>query len=188
MATKQELKTRAKELIISNPTAGKNKINTILKAEYGEGLRSRTILQLKQEVAVENPKLIPQLYRTGGVSTNYKEIYNGWRAAGFLPFEARELTIGHEHPFDAKAVFDSIPSQRAREFRVSIIKEQLNVGWSVKQIKDNILDFYIRGKKVDPWEHIRAEYKPRKKIDFIDYREQIRKRAKAKQKRLLRGY
>lgn len=191
MATKEELRERAKLLIKTNPTLGKNSINSMLRSEYGKGLRSETLLKLKSEVSKENPKLASSLYRTGGVSRNLNEIYNGWRKAGFMPYEARELTVGHANPFDAKKVFDSIPSQEARAFRTKIIDEQLKMRWTKKQIRENILDFYLRSKSASPWEHIRAEYQPRKKKDFLTYKtlaDKRRAKSKAKQQRLLRDY
>ena len=190
MATKEEIRARAKEIIKADPTAGKNRVNAILRIEYGAGLRSDTLLKLKAEVARDNPKLAPDLYRTGGVSPQLRTIYKGWKDAGFLPFEARELTIGHGTPFDAQTVFDSIPAQLAREFRMKIIQEQLKMKWDAKRIRENILDFYRRSKSSSPWEHIRAEYKPRLKKDFLTYKTLANKRkirAKAKQNRLLRG-
>lgn len=187
----ENIRARAKELIKDNPTWGKNKVNDVLRKEYGVGLRSESILAIKGDVASESPKLAPTLYRTGGVSPKLNDIYNGWRQSGFLPFEARELTVGHGKEFDARKVFDSIPAQRAREFRIKIVKEQKEMGWTNKQIYENILDFYLRSKSASPWEHIRAEYKPRLKKDFQTYKTLANKRrikAKAKQNRLLRGY
>lgn len=187
----ENIRARAKELIKDNPTWGKNKINDVLRREYGVGIRSKSVLMLKGEVSRENPKMSSTLYRTGGVSRNLNEIYNGWRKAGFMPYEARELTVGHKNPFDAQKVFDSVPAQEARTFRKKIIDEQIKMGWTKKQIRDNILDFYLRSKSASPWEHIRAEYKPRLKKDFQTYKTLANKRrikAKAKQNRLLRGY
>jgi hypothetical protein len=188
MAKNEALTSRARGIIEANPTYGKNKVNAILKSEFGVGLRDDTLLQIKREVAFDNPKLIPDLYRTGGVPKGKLAIYQGYRESGFLPFEARELTIGHGKDFNSQEVYDSIPAQQARAFRKHIIEEQIKLGWTKEQIKDNISDFYKRGKNSSVWEHIRAEYKPRKKVDFVDYREDIRRRAKAKQNRLLKGY
>ena len=191
MANKEDIRIRAKELIKDNPTWGKNKINDVLRKEYGVGIRSTSVLALKSEVSRENPKMSSTLYRTGGVSPKLNDIYNNWRVAGFLPFEARELTVGHGKEFDARKVFDSIPAQEARAFRLKIINEQIKMGWTKKQIYENILDFYTRSKSASPWEHIRAEYKPRLKKDFQTYKTLANKRrikAKAKQNRLLRGY
>lgn len=187
MATKEEIRARAKQLIAENPLSGKERINKQLRAEFGKGLRSSTVLKLKGEVSAERPSLYPQLYSTGSVPRGLNEIYKGWLRSGFLAFEARELTLGHGdryRSFDAKAVFDSIPGQLARETRANLVRQQLRDGWTKKQIRDNITDFYLRSKKTDVWAHIRAEYKPKKQVDYTDYREKVRRRAKAKQRRL----
>ncbi len=190
MATKQEIRIRAREIIESYPSAGKQRVNRYLQAEFGKGLRSSTILEIKREVATESPRLIPELYQTGTVSREVRDIYNGWRKAGFLDFEARELTVGHGEryrAFDTRAVFDSATGQAARQFRTQMVRDQLRRGWTKQQIRDNIIDFYRRSRKVDPWEHLRAEYRPRKRADLIDYRDAVRRRAKARQGILRRG-
>jgi hypothetical protein len=189
MATKTEILAKAKELITSHPTSGKNRINVMLKSEFGVGLRSATILKLKAEVATEQPALYPMLYAAGSVPKVLNEVYKGWIRSGFLAFEARELTLGHGsryRAFDAKAVYDSIPGQKARETRSNMVHEQLRMGWTKQQIRQNIIDFYLKSKKVDPWAHIRAEYKPKKRVDFRDYKTRARIRARSKQKRLSR--
>ncbi|KKM27848.1 hypothetical protein LCGC14_1570600 [marine sediment metagenome] len=189
MATREEILARAKDIIGVYPGLGKNRVNQLLRDEFGVGLRSESIIRLKREVAAEQPRLLSELYARGGLPRGYREIYKGWINAGFLPFEARELTVGHGvrlMAFNSKEVFDSRPGREARRFRIEIIRQQLAMGWTKKQIRDNIIEFYRKGRKVDPWEHIRAEYKPRKRVDFIDYRDRIRVRAKARQRRLLK--
>lgn len=189
MATRQEIMARAKQLIEQSPSAGKARINKQLQAEFGVGLRSSAVLKLKEEVATAIPSLAPELYRTGGVPKGLNDIYKGWRNAGFLPFEARELTVGHGEryrAFDAKAVFDSAPGEAARQTRTDLIRQQLRNGWTRKQIRENIIDFYLKSRKFDPWRHIRAEYKPLKKVDYRDYQGKARRRAKVAQKRLMR--
>lgn len=190
MASKEAILARAKEIIEIYPGAGKNRVNQYLRVEFGVGLRSEVVLRLKREVAGERPQMLWELYARGGLPRGYRDIYRGWLDAGFLPFEARELTLGHGEryrQFDARAVFDSIPGRRARQFRREIIQQQLAMGWSKKRIRGNMIDFYRKGRKVDPWEHIRAEYKPRKRVDFVDYRDKVRARARAKQRRLMRA-
>jgi len=189
MASREEIIARAKEILEVYPAIGKSRVNQYLRAEYGVGLRSDTILQVKRELVAERPQMLWELYARGGLPRGYNDIYKGWRDSGFLPFEARELTVGHGVRylgFDARAVFNSVPGRAARQFRRELIQGQLAMGWSKKRIRENIIDFYRKGRKVDPWEHIRAEYRPRRKIDFIDYREKVRQRAKARQRRLLR--
>lgn len=186
--TRQEIFDRAKEIIEAMPTAGKARVNELLRVEYGVGLRSSKILELKREVSEEKPLLFAELYRSGSVGGGLNDIYKGWRDAGFLPSEARELTVGRGSrykDFDARAVYNSEPGQAARRTRRAMVQQQLDMGWSKKRIRDNIVDFYMRIKDFDPWEHIRAEYKPRQKIDFVEYEEKRRRRAKGRQRRLL---
>lgn len=187
MATKQQIINRARELIINTPSAGKERINKQLRAEFGVGLRSATVLKLKAEVAEAKPALYPQLYALGSVTKGLNDIYRGYLRAGFLAFEARELTLGHGkrfRAFDARAVFDSAPAQAARQTRLNWVRDLLKQGWTKQQIQQNIIDFYLKSKRVDVWRHIRAEYKPRKRVDYKEYKTKARRRAKSSQRRL----
>lgn len=180
---------RVKELIKAEPSIGKNRINSYLRAEFGSGLRDGKVLEIKNTVAGENPNLLPDMYTHGGVSRDRLETYHGWVKAGFLPFEAREFVMGHGDRyknFDYKAIYDSAPGRAARATRTRIIEDNKKSGWSWKQNVDNIVNFYKHSKDKDPWEHIRAEYHGRKVVDFKDYRQKIAKRAQRKQKRLFR--
>jgi hypothetical protein len=177
---------RAKQLIQSEPSLGKSKINEILKKEFGSGLRSQEVLNIKNAVARENPKLISQLYYKGGAPKSSMGIYNGWRNAGFLPHEARELTLGHSHEFDSGSVFNSEPSKKARQSRIEWINLLKKQGWTDAQIRREILDYYVKGREKSPWDFIRAEYRDKKKIDFIDYKKKAQIRAKRKTNRLYR--
>jgi hypothetical protein len=184
MATRQELFNRAKEIIRAQPTAGKERINYYLRAEYGVGLRSSKVLELKREVAKAEPKLAPELYRSGGYRRGYRDIYNDWRKAGFLPYEARELTIGGGRlSIDgSRKVFDSMPGKLARRSRERYIVVRLREGKSPQEIRQMIVDSYKRslgtldkhGKPFSPWTHIRDEYKPRKKVKKKEYKQMKR--------------
>lgn len=187
MATKQEIISRAKEILTSNPFFGKERVNQFLRAEFGVGLRSSKILSLKREVGEEKPELFADLYGRGSVGGGLNDIYRGWIKAGFLPSEARELTVGSGSSylkFDARAVYNSEPGIAARDFRSNLVQQQRKMGWTKTQIISNILDFYKRIKKFDPWEHIRAEYRPKKKVDYIAAR---RKRAVRRQRDILKA-
>ncbi len=187
MATKAEIETRARQIIESDPTSGKQRVNKILRMEFGKGLRSATILKLKREVASEHPALLSQLYERGGVDRGLNKVYAAWIKSGFMPFEARELTVGHGvryRSFDAQAVYDSGTGQAARHSRIDLIKQLRDKGWTNEEIRQHIIDFYRKSKTADVWTHIRAEYVPRKRIDFVDYRDAVRRRARAKQRRL----
>lgn len=186
MATRQQIINRALEIIRAEPSAGKKRINDYLKAEYGVGLRSSSILELKARVAKVSPELGPELYKGGGYRRGYREIYNDWRKAGFLPYEARELTVGGGRLSIAgsRRVFDSIPGEKARKSRERYIVERLRAGYTPKEIKEMILDSYRRylgtldkhGKPYSPWTNIRDEYKPKPKIKPKEYKEMTTKR------------
>lgn len=190
MPKKEEVYQRAKEIIASDPTASKNRINQFLRAEYGVGLRSETVLRLKREVGEERPNLMPMLYSRGSVQGSLNDIYAGWIRAGFLPFEARELTVGHGERyrnFDARGIFDSETGKATRATRIAYVQRLRKAGWSDAQIRQNIIDFYLKRHEFDVWRHIREEYKPRKVMDFVDYKAKTRKRVSAQQRRYMRG-
>lgn len=193
MATKQEVISRAKEIIASYPTAGKAKVNAYLKAEYGVGLRSATVLKLKSEVAKEQPQLAPELYQTGGYKPTYRAIYNQWIKGGFTRYEARELTLGGGRLTvdGSRRVLNSIPGQAAIRTRQDWIQARLKDGWTKKQIRQRILEDYKRhlgtfdkfGKPYSPWSNIRAEYLTKAKISKKQYKEMMEKRQAKKERR-----
>lgn len=189
MATLNEQKlARAREIIKAQPSIGKDKVNRYLRMEFGSGLRSRTILGVKGEVAQETPRLIHELYRYGGVSPSKQNIYKQWRVAGFLPSEARELTIGHGGVLvDSQRVFESMPGAAARRTRIAWIQMLADRGWNAKQIMREMRMYYALGQKRSPWDFIRAEYRGGRKIkDILDYQDKARKRAEAKTSKLYR--
>ena len=193
MATREEIIKRAKETIIAYPSAGKTKINTYLVLEFGVGLRSSKILELKKEVARDNPILAPELYKTGGSRKGYNDVYKAWKDAGFTPYEARELTLGNGRlsKQGAKKVLNSAPGKAARKVREKWVKDRLKDGWTKKEIKAQILrDYQNRlgkldkhGKPFSPWSAIRDEYKPKPKVTKQQYKDMTEKRKAKRAKR-----
>lgn len=199
MATKQEIISRAKEIIASQPSAGKSRVNTYLKIEFGVGLRSSTILTLKAQVAKEQPRLAPELYRTGGTRPTYRAVYNKWVRAGFIPYEARELTLGGGRlsVAGAEKVLNSIPGQSAIKTRQDWINRLHREGYTKRQIRQFIVDDYNRrlgtldkhGKPYSPWTHVRDEYRPKPKVSRQQYKDMTEsRRIKAKQRREYRQH
>lgn len=118
---------------------------------------------------------------------NKRQIYRAWRNAGFLSAEVRELVYGSKGvSVDAEAVFKSRSAATARFHRGDWIRSLRDRGWSNKEIIREARAYYIRDTKRSPWDFIRAEYKPRQRKDFRDYRTAARARAKAKVKALYR--
>ena len=116
-----------------------------------------------------------------------KTIYRAWRNAGFLVQEAKELTYGSKGvKIDARKVFNSRPARRARINRQGWIRNLIDRGWTIKEIEREARTYYTRDTKRSPWDFIRAEYKPRLKKDFKDYREAAKQRAEAETRTLYR--
>jgi len=186
MATNQEILARAREIIRSQPTAGKERVNYYLRAEFGVGLRSSTVLRIKSDVAKAHPVLAPELYRGGGYRRGFRDIYNDWRSAGFTPYEARELTVGGGRLTIAgsRKVYDSKPGKKARSSRERYIVGLLRAGYTPKEIREMITDSYRRrlgtldkhGKPFSPWTNIRDEYKPKPKVKKKAYQAMATKR------------
>lgn len=172
-----EIERRTKEVIGVHPEWGKRKVAEAVRAEFGKAPRWETILKYKAEVAYREPQRAGEFYRTGGVSPSKRDIYMQWRKDGFTPFEARELTQGHGVKVDSLLVLTSKPGMAARKARRGWVHDRRNEGWTWKEIRDALKAQYIRDRKLTPWDFIRAEYKPRQKVDFIAYREMQRKQS-----------
>lgn len=193
MATRDEILKRAREIITSEPSAGKNKINQILKIEYGVGLRSSKILEVKAEVSRDNPKLAPELYRTGGVRPSYRAIYREYIKNGFIPYEARELALGGGRlsPEGSLKVLGSQPGQAALKSRRDWVVARLKDGFTKKEIRQMIINDYNKwlgtrdkhGKPFSPWSAIRDEYRPKPRISKQAYKDMLEKRKIKKEAR-----
>lgn len=185
-----EIRDRAKELWEQHPTWGKRRMADELKAQYGQAPRWETLLRIKKQVAYQQPERAAEYYTRGGVGRNRINIYKGWRDAGFLPFEARELTYGHGAKSRsltwAKTVFNSMPGKAARQSRLSWIENLRDRGWTRKQIEREAREYYRRDSQRTPWDFIRQEYKPRQKVDFKEYRAMARQRSQRRAGQLYR--
>lgn len=182
------IKDRARELFGENPSWGKRRVAYALKQEYGKALRWETLLDIKRQVAYATPSRAGEFYRTGGVSRQRLSIYRGWRSAGFTSFESHELIYGHgRRPISlegARRIFQSVPGRLARRSRGRWLRGLINRGWSKSGILVEIKKYYRSGGRRSPWDFIRLEYKPQKKVDFRDYRHMARLRAEKRIARL----
>jgi len=185
MARESEIRQRAAELFRTNPTWGKRHVAAELRSEYRVAMSWESLLEIKKRVAYEQPERAGEFYRTGGVGLRELDIYNGWRQAGFTPFEARELTYGHGGvKVDARTVYNSETGKATRQTRKEWVEWLRSRGWSKRQIAQEARDYYKRGRKRSPWDFIRDSYRPRMKKDFNEYREMQRKRAEIKTNKL----
>ena len=51
--------------------------------------------------------------------------------------------------------------------RKAWIIDKVDRGWSRDDIKQALSDYYAKGKKRNPWDFVKANYKPPKKIDYL---------------------
>lgn len=98
-------------------------------------------------------------------------VYNRLRQSGFLHEEAQELAQAR----GSTNAIDTEPWQRAMASRrqwVTMVANRLRgQGWSQRQIKtfirQQLLD-YLKQPGASPWDFIRQEYKPKRKVqDFV---------------------
>lgn len=166
---------RAKEIIRLDPSAGKARVNWFLRAEFGVGLRSSTVLKLKAEVARENPELRFTLYARGSVKVSLRDAYNRLRGAGFLVWEAREFATQYK-----KSDFRSLPYiKKMVAWRRRYIRDLRGRGFSDREVNVRVVDAYRRNGWLtpeglpNPWAMLRAfrkkdiesgEYVPEKRI------------------------
>ena len=109
------------------------------------------------------------------------------KEAGFLDYEIEKIAAAETVDGKGQPPVDlSSPVwQRTLESRRAWVDDKVNKGWSQEEIERNIMDYYARGARRNPWDFIKAEYKPIKKRDFWI---EIRERNKRKIKATLRDY
>lgn len=126
-----------------------------------------------------------------GMTTEQRQVYRGWIRADFLPFEAKELTIGSKGvKVNAYAVFNSIPGRLARANRKIWVRDLLDKGWSIADIKREINNYYASKTlpKPSPFDWIRKEYRPLAKKTMETYRTAVTKRRERRAARLYRKH
>ena len=94
------------------------------------------------------------------------------RLAGFLQHEIDELS--EARTADGKGQppihLDSPAWQATMESRRRWLDDKLNRNWTEDDIQREIIGYYEKGSQRSPWDFLKAEYKPPKKIDYIDAR------------------
>lgn len=179
-ATEREVKTfRIGQLIQNNPTYSYNALNKALIEEFGSGLRKQYVLSLVRGIREVLPTKIEVrgLHATG----EQQKIYYKWRKAGFLPDEAKELTVGHgDIKVNSIKVYNSRPAQRARASRMAWMRDLYKAGWTKAEIIREAKRYYLRDKKASPWDFIRAEYRTPPKATTKAYRIAAKTRAQKK--------
>lgn len=172
---------------------GKDAINKAVKAKFGIGLRRIDVARLKDTVLLGRPKArtgrkpVEQLLReeilTPEITARAREIkvarigfdeaFHRLVSAGFLPLEIRNIFSAHGAPL----IFDTAPFRAMLQNRRAWFATQRKQGLAKDQIALAIRQFYAKPWH-SPFEFLRVEYKPRKKVDFRTYRAAQRRRAR----------
>ena len=141
---REVLISAAKELIKSQPKAGRREIAKDLRREYGLALRDSVILSLQREIY---PKPQSMIYRRR----------NSLLKQGFTPKEAKQFST---LTFKNVSWFDKVRKEREKELR-NLIKERGSKKLAVKDIRNIISDRYhdegweLESGKADPWQMFR---------------------------------
>ena len=138
MATRQQIITRAKVLINENPDAGRRKIASDLRAEFGRGLRDAVILGLQRQRFPEKGQVAPYQF----AKANTKEFrplrqgrYNKLVKANFTRKEALALS---KLPLTS-LTFHKDAAKSRKQLLSSLKPEIVFNQWSKKQTKTEML-------------------------------------------------
>lgn len=109
------------------------------------------------------------------------------RDAGFNEWEIQQLSQAHTPTgIDQPPVDLNAPAwQRTMQSRRDWIGDKRTAGWREEDIDAEIMAYYARSPKRNPFDFLKAEYKPPLKKDFFD---SVRQRARRKIKPSLAGY
>lgn len=134
----------------------------------------------EQQAERSTPKLL--------LDAEQSKIYKTLMDYGFLKFEAAELAQGDT----TKKAWGTAPWQEALDQRRADIARLAAQGWSSARIRAEILSWYDKGRKRSPWDFIRKEYQPRKKVEDAEYktilgRSRAAKNAQRRTKQFLKG-
>ena len=109
------------------------------------------------------------------------------QAAGFTEWEIAKLAEAEtiEGKTQPPVELGTSLWQRVLTSRRDWIDDKISRGWSRDEITENIADYYARSPKRNPFDFLKAEYKPRLKRDFYA---EIRGRNQRKVKATLKEY
>jgi len=198
---KSERTAYAKQLIIANPTWGKDKINKAVRVRYNVGLRRVDVARLKEVTLIGRPKaqtgrkpiekIVKQRIITPIISERVREFkvaiigfdaaYHLMRSAGFLDNEIKE-TFGAPN---VPALFGTDVFKTMLKDRRAWFMSMLRQGISKAHIIGEIKAHYLKPKR-DVFDFLRAgyDYKKKGQLTEAEYRYMQRKQAQGKIKDL----
>jgi hypothetical protein len=129
--------------------------------------------KLKKEVAYSAP---PKVTYTEEQHRIFKDL----RAHGFTRYEAQILAKGDT----TIQAYGTRPWEDALTARMKYINDLTARGWSPQQILRELNSYYKQGKKRSPWDFIRANYQPKKKVVKSEFKEAMARRRQQRSTRL----
>jgi len=89
---------------------------------------------------------------------------------GFLDYEIAQFAAGKTvKGADQPAIDISSPIWKSILFsRYEWTQDKISRGWSEKEIENEIMNYYARDKKRNPWDLLKAEYKPLKRVPYLE--------------------
>ena len=104
------------------------------------------------------------------------------KRAGFIPMEIYryDAGVGPDNEPQPPIDLNSPLWQTAMQTRFEWMDDKRRRGWSDTEIGNEIANYYARGRKRTPWDFLKAEYRPPKRVDYIAaVRRRARRRARA---------
>lgn len=78
--------------------------------------------------------------------------------------EAKTATGADQPPIN----LDSPAWEATLKSRINWWQDKLDAGWTANEILDSLGDFYRRDPRRTPFDFLRAEYRPPKKVDYLE--------------------
>lgn len=133
----------------------------------------------------EKPEKIPLS------DTEYKQWHRYIIKHGFLPFEATEFLTAkggkdHDVEIDIRAMVTSGPFRDMLNSRLDWINTVKAQGWKKKKIGQALIDYYKLKAGRSPFDFLKIEYKPPKKLS--DYAAAIKLRANSRIRRMSKSH
>ncbi len=89
--------------------------------------------------------------------------------AGFLDYEIQQLASATAPDGSPQPSIDlSSPAwQSTLESRISWVQDKVGRGWTKEEIENTLMNYYSGASDRSPWDFLKAEYRPRKRVDYL---------------------
>lgn len=96
------------------------------------------------------------------------EDYQRLRNVGFTEYEIEQLSNATDPSGNPQPPIDlnSAPWEATLESRKWWLVDKIEKGWSEEEINETINNFYMRDRRRSPWDFLKIEYRPPKRVDY----------------------